>query len=318
MNDRFGREIKYLRISVTDRCNLRCKYCMPASGVELKKHEQMLTEEEMITAVSILTDMGVKKVRITGGEPLIKKNILSILEKIRKIQEVETLAITTNGVLLGEKADALRQIGVNSINISLDTLNEKKYSDITRGGNLQNVISSIKKALSLDFDKVKINSVLIGGFNDDEIEDLAKLTMKYPLDVRFIELMPMPEIYDFGEKAYLPADMILKKINGLEELPQRPGDTAKLFRLKNSLGKIGIISPVTGCFCDSCNRIRITSDGYVKPCLHSKDEYIIKGLSPSEMRAKFIEALNSKNEKHAPLSYCSRSHSQKTMNQIGG
>lgn len=198
MKDQFGREITYLRLSVTDRCNLRCRYCMPEEGVCKLTHEDMLTEDEMIMAVEAAASLGITKLRITGGEPLVKKNILSICERACAVEGISETAITTNGTLLPQMALPLRQAGIRRVNISLDTLNEEKYRSITRRGELKEALDGIQAALDAGFEKVKINAVLIGGFNDDEIRDLAKLTMRLPVDVRFIELMPMYDSGDFG------------------------------------------------------------------------------------------------------------------------
>ena len=203
MVDRFGREIDYLRLSVTDLCNLRCRYCMPEEGVQKKDHAAMLTEDEMILAVEAAASLGIKKLRITGGEPLVKKNILSICRRAAAVEGIGEVCLTTNGIRLPELAVPLREAGVRRLNISLDTLKEEKYAAITRCGKLAEALAGIHAALETGFDKIKLNAVLIGGFNDDEIRDLAELTLRYPLDMRFIELMPIGE-NGFGPEAYLP------------------------------------------------------------------------------------------------------------------
>ena len=191
MTDSFGRAITYLRVSVTELCNLRCQYCMPAEGVRKRSHADMLTEEELLRAVRIAAQFGVTKVRVTGGEPLVKRNILSICRGIADIPGVQELCLTTNGVLLPPLADELRAAGVRRVNLSLDTLDAEKYARITRIGCLDNALRGLDAALSAGFDRVKLNAVLLGGFNDDEIPALAGLTRAYPVDVRFIEWMPM-------------------------------------------------------------------------------------------------------------------------------
>ena len=202
MRDRYNREITYLRLSVTDLCNLRCRYCMPAEGVCKLRHEDMLTEDEMILAVEAAASLGIRKVRVTGGEPQVKKNILSICRRIAAVQGIGEVCLTTNGILLPAFASDLRDAGVNRLNISLDTLNPKKYTSMTRGGKLQDALNGIEAALQAEFEKIKINTVLIGGFNDDEIRELAELTLQWPVDVRFIELMPMPGQEEFSAKAF--------------------------------------------------------------------------------------------------------------------
>ena len=215
MVDNYGRTFSYLRLSVTDLCNLRCRYCMPEVGVCKKRHEDMLTEDEMVTAVTAAAQLGIRKLRITGGEPLVKKNILSICRRTAAVPGIDEVCVTTNGVLLKDFAENLKKSGVKRLNISLDTLNGEKFSRITRGGNLQAVLSGIDAALSAGFRKIKINAVLIGGFNDDEINELAQLTMKQSVDVRFIELMPMVDT-GYKDFDYLPASVVLDRVPGLE------------------------------------------------------------------------------------------------------
>ncbi|MBR3060741.1 MAG: GTP 3',8-cyclase MoaA, partial [Oscillospiraceae bacterium] len=266
MLDKFGREITYLRLSVTDLCNLRCRYCMPEEGVQKKDHEAMLTEDEMILAVEAAASLGVTKLRITGGEPLVKKNILSICRRAAAVPGIREVCMTTNGIRLPELAVPLREAGVRRLNISLDTLKEEKYTQITRCGHLSEALAGIHAALEAGFEKIKLNAVLIGGFNDDEIEELAALTLKYPLDMRFIELMPMGEI-GFGKEAYLPYTEVLRRLPELEPLAE-DGGAARLYRLPGAQGNVGLISPVSAHLCGSCNRLRLTADGKLKPCLH--------------------------------------------------
>lgn len=317
MKDQFGREITYLRLSVTDRCNLRCRYCMPEEGVCKLTHEDMLTEDEMIMAVEAAASLGVNKLRITGGEPLIKKNILSICERACAVPGITETAITTNGVLLPELAKPLRKAGIQRINFSLDTLDAEKYHRITRHGELSDALAGFHAALDAGFDKIKINAVLIGGFNDDEVRKLSELTMQYPIDVRFIELMPMYDSGDFGEEAFISCDTVLEQLP--EAVPQQAdGGVAKLYRLPNALGNVGLISPVSSHFCGACNRIRLTADGRIKPCLHSDDEFRIKGLNKEEMTETMKEAILGKPQWHGEMSYTERTHTHRDMNQIGG
>ena len=316
MLDRFGREISYLRLSVTDLCNLRCRYCMPEEGVPKKDHAAMLTEDEMILAVEAAASLGITKLRITGGEPLVKKNILSICRRAAAVPGIRELCMTTNGIRLPELAADLREAGVRRLNISLDTLNPEKYAQITRCGVLSDALAGIRAALEAGFDKIKLNAVLIGGFNDDEIEDLAKLTLRYPLDMRFIELMPMGE-NGFGKEAYLPYTEVLRRLPELEPLSEE-GGAARLCRLPGALGNVGLISPVSAHFCAGCNRLRLTADGTLKPCLHSSAEYPIKGLDKAGMAAVMEEAILGKPEWHGLLDYANRSRSARSMNRIGG
>lgn len=317
MKDTYGREISYLRLSVTELCNLRCRYCMPAEGVCKKEHDEMLTEEEIVLAVETAAELGVTKLRITGGEPLVKKNIVSICGRTAAVPGIREVCITTNGTRLPELARPLREAGVRRLNISLDTLNEEKYRYITRIGSLNQAIDGIEAALDAGYDKIKLNAVLIGGFNDDEIAPLAGLTRRWPVDVRFIELMPMYDSGDFGPEAFIPCERVLQALPELEkETPD--GGVARLFRLPGAQGRIGLISPLSSHFCAACNRIRLTADGKLKPCLHGKAEFSIKGLDRDGMREQFRTAMLSKPEWHGELSYQSRSQAGRNMNTIGG
>ena len=317
MIDRLGRDITYLRISLTDKCNLRCRYCMPEEGVCRRQHHEMMNEDEIVTAVEVAASLGIRKIRLTGGEPLVKKNIVSICRRVAAVEGIREVCLTTNGILLPELAVALKEAGVKRVNLSLDTLDPEKYAYITRIGKLEQFRAGLQAALEAGFDKVKINAVLIGGFNDDEIEGLAHLTMEYPVDMRFIELMPIQDHDEFGEAAFIPCREIIRRLP--EAVPQKKdGGVARLYRLPEALGNIGLISPLSDHFCASCNRIRLTADGKLKPCLHSGDEFSIKGLDRDEMLAEFQRAILAKPSCHAELSHTSRSQAGRNMNQIGG
>ena len=317
MIDNHGRQINYLRLSVTERCNLRCRYCMPEDGICKMDRIELMTEEEMIQAVEVAASLGIRKLRITGGEPLIKCNILSICQRAAAVEGIEEVCITTNGTLLPKLAKPLKEAGVKRINLSLDTLNPHKYAYITRRGTLDEAMAGLQAALDVGFEKVKINAVLIGGFNDDEILPLAELTKQYPVDVRFIELMPIQDHDEFGEAAFIPCREIIRRLP--EAVPQKKdGGVARLYRLPEALGNIGLISPLSDHFCASCNRIRLTADGKLKPCLHSGDEFSIKGLDRDEMLAEFERAILAKPSCHIELSHASRSQAGRNMNQIGG
>lgn len=317
MKDNYGREISYLRLSVTEKCNLRCRYCMPEEGVCQKRHEDMLREEEMIQAVEAAASLGIRKVRITGGEPLVKKNIVSICEKVSQIEGIVETCLTTNGTLLPSLAKPLWDAGVSRLNISLDTLDKDKYKYITRRDELDKVFEGIETALEIGYKRIKINTVLIGGFNDDEIADLANLTRRYPVDVRFIELMPMWDNVEFGPQAYVPCAKVLEVLPEL--VPIEKGDgVAQLYKLPDAMGNIGLISPVSSHFCESCNRIRLTADGKLKPCLHSAQEYSIKGMNYADMVAAMEETILAKPSCHVPLSAEEHSEAGRSMNQIGG
>ena len=317
MTDQYGRNITYLRMSVTELCNLRCRYCMPEEGVCKKNHAQMLTEDEMISAVEAAASLGITKLRITGGEPLVKKNIVSICRRAAAVEGINEVCLTTNGVLLEKLAKSLREVGVSRLNISLDTLNPERYAYITRIGRLSDALRGIETALDVGFDKIKINAVLIGGFNDDEICSLAELTRKYPVDMRFIEMMPMYDSGDFGAASYIPYTKVLEELPELQPVAQDDG-VAKLYRLPGAQGNVGLISPVSAHFCGECNRIRLTADGKVKPCLHSGDEYSLKGLDAEAMVSVLKEAIWNKPSWHGEMDADHRSHAGRNMNEIGG
>ena len=317
MIDQFGRNITYMRLSVTDKCNLRCRYCMPAEGVCLKEHREMLTEDEMITAVEAAASLGIKKLRITGGEPLVKRNIVSICRRAALVEGIEEVCLTTNGIYLPKLAEPLKAAGVKRINLSLDTLDPEKYAYITRVGTLDDFRAGFHAALDAGFEKVKLNAVLIGGFNDNEIPQLAELTRQYPVDMRFIEMMPMYDSGDFKDAAFVPNSRVLEMLP--EATPvAADGGVAKLYRLPDGKGNIGLISPLNAHFCGTCNRVRLTADGKIKPCLHAPDEYSLKGLDFEGMKKVLEEAIWNKPQWHGDLDAAHRSQAGRNMNQIGG
>lgn len=317
MIDKHGREITYLRISVTDKCNLRCRYCMPEEGVCKKSHADMMTEDETILAVEAAAALGIRKIRITGGEPLIKKNIVSICRRAAAVPGIEEVCLTTNGILLPQLGKELKAAGVKRVNLSLDTLDEEKYTYITRIGKLEAFRAGLEAALETGFEKVKINAVLIGGFNDGEIVELANLTRQYPVDMRFIELMPILGSDEFGKSAYVPYSRVLEQLPEAVAIPQ-DGGVAKLYRLPGAQGNLGLISPISSHFCRECNRLRLTADGKLKPCLHAADEYNIKGLDFAGIKATMEQAIWNKPSWHGDLDALHRSKAGRNMNEIGG
>ena len=316
MKDTFGRSITYLRLSITELCNLRCRYCMPENGVPKRAHAELMTEEEMIQAVEAAAALGITKVRITGGEPLTKPNVISICRRTAAVKGIQETDLTTNGIRLPEMAKPLAEAGVSRINMSLDTLDDEKYRKITRGGRLSQALSGLQAALKAGFSKIKINAVLIGGFNDDEIETLAYLTKIYPVDMRFIELMPMPGLPGFDSESYISAESVLTHLAEAEKIGTE--GVARLYRLPGAQGNIGLISPVSCHFCRECNRIRLTADGHLKPCLHSRDEICIRGMNFEEMKEAFAQAISMKPKQHDPLSAREMTQSARSMNRIGG
>jgi len=316
MIDGYGREITYLRISVTELCNLRCRYCMPEDDVCKKQSGDTLTEEEIIRAVEAAASLGIRKVRITGGEPLVRKDILSICGKVAAVKNIEEVCLTTNATLLAPIAKQLKQAGVKRINISLDTLDPEKYTHITRHGTLSDALAGVHASLAAGFEKVKINTVLIGGLNDNEIIPLARLTVKYPLDVRFIELMPMQTCGGFGAEAFISSDSVIDRLPGA--IPVSYDGVSQLYRLPDAKGNIGLIRTLSHPFCSCCNRIRLTADGKLKPCLHHPDEYSLKGLDSAGMLQQFQNAITQKPSHRGVLSPWSSSRAGRIMNQIGG
>lgn len=313
MKDRFGRNITYLRISVTDLCNLRCKYCMPESGVKSLCHSDILSIEEIVEIVKVASKNGIKKIRLTGGEPLVRRGFINLCKQISKIDEIEDIAITTNGVYLKDMADELFENKVRRINFSLDTLIKEKYNDITRRNDFDKTMESLFYAIKKGF-KVKINVVLIGGFNDDEIQDFVNLANDYDLEVRFIELMQIGETANWSKDKFVSNKIVLEKVPELEF--DGVSGVAKIYKIKGQRGRIGLISPISCSFCEDCNRIRLTSDGKLKPCLHSKDEINLKGLSGEELEEVFKRGIFEKPEKHHLED--GKSESARDMNKIGG
>ncbi|MFQ7102194.1 MAG: GTP 3',8-cyclase MoaA [Anaerovoracaceae bacterium] len=317
MIDKYGRQIDYMRISVTELCNLRCRYCMPEEGIVKRDHEEMMTAEETIDAVKAAVSLGVKKIRVTGGEPLVKRGIVELCENIAAVDGVEELCMTTNGTLLPGYARELRAAGVDRVNISLDTLKADRYREITRIGELSEALSGIEAAFEAGFEKVKINTVLMGGFNDDEIEDFVRLTIDRPLEVRFIELMPIGGGIEFEKARFISCVRVLESVPGLEPLDMTDG-VAAMYALPGAKGRVGLIRPISCDFCEGCNKIRLTADGMLKPCLHSGAEISIKGRSREEMTEVIREAILSKPQMRETLDAENPSHAGRNMNSIGG
>jgi len=271
--------MNYLRLSVTDLCNLRCQYCMPKDGIKKSDHQHNLTFEEIDGLVSELIELGVDKVRITGGEPLVRRNIIELITMIGRHNEIKDFAITTNGLLLKSMAKELKTAGIHRVNISLDSMNPTKFEKITRGGKLQEVLDGIEEALRIGLTPVKINVVLIGGFNEDEIVDFVELTKDKDIDVRFIELMPIGEVAHWSVNKFIPNTTVLDKVPLLESIKSKDIHApASYYKLPGAKGKVGLISAISCKFCKDCNRLRLTSEGKLKYCLHSNNELDLKQL----------------------------------------
>lgn len=314
MTDSFERQINYLRISVTDLCNLRCVYCMPEKGIEKRAHGDIMSIEEIISAAEAAADCGITKIRVTGGEPLVRHGITDICRGIGKIPSLKELCMTTNGILLPKYAKELKDAGVTRLNISLDTLDSKKYSELTRIGRLSDALKGIEAAEDAGFTHTKINAVLIGGVNSDEIYDLVSLTRERDIELRFIELMPIGECAMWDKERFIAGETVLKAVPELEE--NGMSGVSRMYRVPGWRGRVGLINPISHRFCDSCNRIRITADGKVKPCLHSSSELSIKGLDREGMTKVIRKAIISKPGRHTLDS--TGSESGRNMNEIGG
>ena len=314
MRDSCGRTIDYLRLSVTDLCNYRCRYCMPAEGVCKRNHWEILSVEECAEIAGAAVRLGVKKIRLTGGEPLVRRGIVEICRQLRAIPGLEELCLTTNGSLLPELAKPLWEAGVDRLNISLDTLRPDRFHDMTRLGNLEDVMAGIKAAEAASFRDLKLDTVLIGGFNDDEIGDFLNLTMEHPWEIRFIELMPMGPCASWDKRCFLPGTEVLKRYPALQEI--EPNGVARRYCLPGAKGTVGLISPMSHEFCGQCRRIRVTADGKLKGCLHSREEIPLRGLHGDALEEAIRRGILQKPRQHhlgeRP------SDTPRTMNQIGG
>lgn len=319
MLDRHGRQIEYLRISVTQNCNLKCLYCRPVEEECGSSCVNYLTPKEFEKIVRAMVSLGIHSVRITGGEPLVRKDICEIIERISNIKGIEDISLTTNGIHLDMLAEKIKVAGLHRLNISLDSLKKGRFEYITGGGKLEDTLSGIKKALEVGLKPVKINTVLIKGVNDDEIDDFIQMTKDSPLEVRFIELMP---IGSFGEEN---SDKIVYNsdiINSRKELrfceDTLKGSPASYYRIDGYMGKVGFISPMSHKFCRCCNRIRLTCDGKIKPCLGNNGEMDVTDslrLEPEEL-TEFIRKIIY--EKPAGHHFENGFSSTRNMNRIGG
>ena len=318
MTDAYGRKIEYLRMSVTDGCNLRCRYCMPPDGMAECPCRTAMSADEFVEIARAAAELGMKKLRITGGEPLVRGDIIPLVRELGAVQGIEDMSMTTNATLLAPCAEELYKAGIRRINISLDTLMPEKYAEITRGGRLSDALEGIRAAMAAGMSPVKLNTVLIGGFNDDEIETLAEMTVRYPVQLRFIELMPIGNTGDFPKQAYLPDSTVLERLPQLVSVPSEKHTVARLYRLPGAKGEVGLISPLSNHFCAECNRLRLTADGCLKPCLHSAEELSVRGLHGEQLRQAILTAVSHKPQMHVALSATERSEARRSMYRIGG
>ncbi len=330
MLDPYNRDINYLRISVTDRCNLRCTYCRPKEGISLKGHEDILRYEEILRVVSRATALGFVKVRLTGGEPLVRRGFVEFAAALRKIKGLEDISLTTNGILLEKYADAIFNAGITRINISLDSLDGEKYAEITRGGNLDDVFRGIAEAEKAGFSPIKINTVIVRGFNDNEVLDFARLALTKPFQIRFIEIMPVGPVNTGHAEDFLPNRQLLETIGRhfrllpLQGKKHKTDGPARLYKLEEGRGEIGFINPVSDHFCATCNRLRLMADGKLRACLLKEEEVDLKAAlerrcSDEELDELIRKAVRFKPEKH-DLD-CTDRHLKKChrdMSDIGG
>jgi len=333
--DNFGREISYLRVSITDRCNYRCIYCQSEKEFEFIPHQEILRFEEIVEIVQEAVNLGITKVRITGGEPLVRKGVVDFIKKLREIKKLEDISLTTNGFFLSEYAEKLKDAGLNRVNISLDSLQEEKYKKITRGGSLEKALKGIDSALKAGLLPIKINTVLIRGINDDEVEDFVRLALERPLNIRFIEFMPSgEEVINEFENKFISVQEIKEKL--IKKYLLNPikistaNGPAKYYQIKGGQGTIGFITALSQHFCKTCNRIRLTSEGKLRPCLFSNKEIDIKKairklardkdqrfLRKEIIRDKLKEAVKIKPEGHK-LNIKNQENLSFHMSRIGG
>lgn len=315
MKDRYGRTIKYLRLSVTDLCNCRCVYCMGENGVPRLPHSAILSFEEIEEIVRAAVSLGVTKVRLTGGEPLVRRGIDELVRRLRGIEGVEELAMTTNGARLAEYAARLKSAGLDRLNVSLDTLDPEKFRRITRIGELRDTLDGLDAARRAGFERIKLNTVLMGGVNDDEIAEIAALAKDGAFDVRFIELMPIGECTDWDRRRLLPAERVLEYLPKGERVPS--DGVAELWRPAGFRGTVGLIRPLSHRFCADCDRIRVTADGCLKPCLHSAREIPLRGKHGEALVRTIAEGMQTKPREHH-MADGHASESRRGMNRIGG
>jgi cyclic pyranopterin phosphate synthase len=327
--DAYNRPISYLRISVTDRCNLRCVYCMPPQGVPKRSHDEILSYEEIETVVRAAAELGITKVRLTGGEPLVRPGVVDLVRMLARVDGIDDLAMTTNGILLGDYAQALAQAGLQRVNISLDTLQAERFQRITRCGQLEDVLAGMKAAREAGLEPIKINTVLIRGINDDEVVDFARETIEPGWHVRFIELMPLgsettvaDDWQDHGVSAQEVREQIESTLGKLIPAKITVGNgPARYYRLPDAKGTIGFITPISEHFCYQCNRLRLTADGHLRPCLLSEREIDLRtplraGAGVEQVKTLIRQAIESKpmrhhlNERQAPAG--------RVMSEIGG
>lgn len=294
LKDTYNRSIDYMRVSITDRCNLRCIYCMPPGGLKFLAHKDILQYEEIARILRIAVSAGVRKVRITGGEPLVRRDVTNLVRMIKAIDGIRQLSMTTNGILLERYAGELADAGLDRVNVSLDSLKPERYHEITRGGDLAAVLRGIEAAERAGLTPIKINMVPIRGLNDDEIEEFAKMTVIAPYQVRFIEFMPFVGENIWNEEHFVSSDEIqarVERVGTLFPAEMKKAGPARYFRFEGAAGVVGFISPISNHFCHECNRLRLTADGKLRPCLFSETEIDLRHALRSDAPDEEIERL---------------------------
>lgn len=322
--DTFDRRHTYLRISVTDRCNLRCSYCMPPEGLNWKDKTEILSYEEIIRIARVFADLGITKIRLTGGEPLVRKDLHVLVEHLSQLKGIKTIAMTTNAVLLAGQAQALKKAGLTALNISLDTLQKARFTDITKRDDYDNVIRGIDAALEVGFAPLKLNVVVIKGFNDDELLDIVDWSKDKPINVRFIEYMPFKDNHWQPEGVFPYAEMreLIDKQFTLVPLEMEHGAVAKDFAIKDHIGSVSFVTSMTESFCSTCNRLRLTADGSVKSCLFylpevSLRDVLRRGITDEDLALMIQSAVLMKPEAHPPMDELA-TVANRSMIEIGG
>ena len=305
MKDQFGRRIEYLRVSVTDKCNLRCVYCMPMEGLPWLKREELLSYEEIASVVRTMAGMGLRRVRITGGEPLVRRDLPELAAMLSAVPGIEDLSLSTNAVLLAEHADALRAAGVHRLNVSLDSLQPERVDAIARRpGSFPKIMEGLEAAEEAGFSPIKINVVLMRGENDDEIEDFARITRERPWHVRFIEMMPTGSNLELSAKQFISCQEALRRVRAIEALEPVDGPfgngPARYHRFPGAPGTVGVITPMSHNYCDRCNRMRLTADGQLRPCLFGSIQTNLRDplRAGEDIRPHIEETLHVKPERH--------------------
>lgn len=328
VTDGFGRRVEYLRISLTDRCNLRCVYCMPEEGVPYEDPANVLGFDEVARVVRVLAGAGLRKVRLTGGEPLVRKNVPDLAARLSATPGVREVTVTTNGILLSRDAEALWAAGVRRLNISMDTLRPERFVELARRPEFDRAWEGVETALRVGFHPIKLNCVVMRGMNDDEIADFARLTVERPLSVRFLEYMPIGMVTPPQWRArYMGNDEVLERIRAaypdLQPLSDEAASTSRNFRIRGALGTVGVINPISHRFCDGCNRLRLTANGRLVPCLSDNYEYDLmtplrEGCSDADILEHTRAALSHKPQQSDFEGRLSRGGSLRIMAQIGG